>query len=295
MHHRHQNVNSSEFKCPMHGGRALINHGLFGPSSISWKMNADVSMLIAAPAAALLQMLHPDVVRIIEKNHRYYHDPIGRAKSTALYAQTTVYGDTEMAAQASQALKSLHDSLGAKDPVTGKVYTASEPKLLLWVQNTLTWMILRTAEQYGPQLNAKEREQFIEEQKIAGELVGLKKDMLPSTYAELEDYIFQMTPQLKLTEDSIHFRDFILKRPFPKNFSQLIEHLFMQTIKRIQLPVHKKLYDIETSGVSDMFVENLSALVIKTLRYFYPAEKLIPKRIEELTVESYNDKKIKKL
>lgn len=273
--------------CPMRATRSLINMGMFGPKSVTWKTGSELSLLIAGSAEALLQMLHPDVVRVIEKNHRFYLDPKGRIDSTALYAKTTIYGDTKMAEEASLAFKRLHYSLGAKDPVTGRVYRASEPKLLLWVQNTITWMTLRTFDRYGPTLTTLEREQFIEEQKIAAELVGLKREMLPSTFEELDRYIHQMSAQLKLTEDSIHFRDFFLNKPCPKNFNQAVEYLFLNASKRLLLPEHKELYGIRTSWIGDTLIEGCALLLIKILRIFFPPEKLIKLGRESLGNSSF--------
>src|SRR5580658_11195706 len=62
--------------------------GLFGPSSVTWRIGRDALVFLGAGRAALLQLAHPYVAHAIEQHSETRRDPIGRFNRTFLH----VYG-----------------------------------------------------------------------------------------------------------------------------------------------------------------------------------------------------------
>jgi uncharacterized protein (DUF2236 family) len=97
-----------------------------------------------------------------------------------------VFGDRETALAAARGVNQMH----AK--VQGAGYRALDPDLLLWVYATLADTALVTYEAFVQRLLPREREEFHEEFKLLGELLGISRNQFPSTVSEFDDYLGQM-------------------------------------------------------------------------------------------------------
>src|SRR4029077_4911500 len=76
--------------------------------------------------------------------------------------------------------------------VQGNDYRALDPDLLLWVYATLADTALVTYEVFVRRLLASEREQFHQEFKLLGELLGIPHDRFPATVRDFDEYMEQM-------------------------------------------------------------------------------------------------------
>jgi uncharacterized protein (DUF2236 family) len=271
--------------CPIH---KMKDDGPFGPDTLTWKTGAEIAIAVAATGAGLLQMLHPDVVRVVNESGKYYENPAKRAERTALYGSSITYGDTKIAAAASEAFQYLHNSLRAQDPVTGEWYTASEPRLLLWVHNSLIWMILKAYKQYGPRLTPQQENEYIKEQHIAAKLAGLDVALLPNNKEELDLYMEQIKPQLALTLDSLHFRDFYLQ---PKRFSiaGFFERIFIRAGVELIPADMRALFGIKTSRFGNHCTRIITKATLLILRKFFPSSKLIAEKRQQLLCQSFGE------
>jgi len=184
--------------------------GLFGPDSVTWRISALPQMGLAAHGAATLQMLHPMVMHMIDQASAFRTNPASRAELTALYGRTLTYGDTAAAHRAAKVLANIHHRVTATDPVSGRTYHADEPDLLLWVHNTLQWMVLRVTDSYGPALSAADKATYLNEQVIAAKLTGCTVEDVPTTEKDLYGYIEGMTPLLAVGSDTVWFKEMAL-------------------------------------------------------------------------------------
>jgi uncharacterized protein (DUF2236 family) len=53
-------------------------HGFFGPGSVSWQVNRESAVFLAAGRAALLQLAHPWVASALAQHSSLLHDAVGR-------------------------------------------------------------------------------------------------------------------------------------------------------------------------------------------------------------------------
>lgn len=283
-------------KCPIAGGMKLNDNGFFGPETLTWKTGMDPSFLIASIGAGLLQMLHPDVVRLIEKNGKFYEDPVARGERTGLHARSIIYGDKRTAIAASEALKQIHKSIKSVD-LNGEEYSAAKPELLLWVHNSLTWMILRTFRIYGPTFTPEQENQYVKEQHISAKLVGIENEKLPNDMKELDGYMDEIMKKriginkdlflLRLTKDSEHFRDFLFKKPFPRSLKDALQDLYINGGMRVMTREQQNRFCFQPSRLKDFAVESIAKLVIKTLRYELPADEMISIARADLVERSF--------
>src|SRR5580704_8180412 len=160
-------------------------HGVFGPTSISWKVNRESALFLAAARAALLQLAHPWVAAAIAEHSTTLTDPVGRFHQTFRVMFTMVFGSLEQALAASRRLYRRHSGIRGELPeavghfAKGAAYEANEIDALRWVYATLVDSALIAYELVLPPLTGAEREQYYEESKTLAALFGISRDYLP--------------------------------------------------------------------------------------------------------------------
>src|ERR1700746_648948 len=71
--------------------------GIFGPGSVSWRLDREAAVFVGAGRALLLQLAHPWVAAAIAEHSRSLADPIGRFHRTFNIVFTMVFGTTGQA------------------------------------------------------------------------------------------------------------------------------------------------------------------------------------------------------
>jgi uncharacterized protein (DUF2236 family) len=175
---------------------ATASHeGLFGPKSISWKINRESALFLAAGRAALLQLAHPWVAAAITQHSRTLNDPAARFHRTFRVIFTMVFGSLEQALSASRQLHRLHQGIKGVLPDTvgpfgqGTAYDANEVAALRWVYATLVDSALVAYELVLPPLTKTEREQYFEESLKMAALFGIAPQYLPASWREFNAYM----------------------------------------------------------------------------------------------------------
>src|SRR5208282_1576948 len=111
--------------------------------SVSWKINREAGLFLAAGRATLLQLAHPWVAAAIAEHSRTLHDPIGRFHQTFRIMFTVSFGSVEQAKAAARHLHLRHQGIHGTMPETvgafaaGSPYEANELHALCWVYATL--------------------------------------------------------------------------------------------------------------------------------------------------------------
>ncbi len=174
---------------------AAPEEGIFGPASISWKINRESALFLAAGRAALLQLAHPWVGAAIAQHSRTLNDPIGRFHHTFRVIFTMVFGPVEHAFAAARQLHRLHQRIAGTLPEAaggfqqGTAYEANEISALRWVYATLVDSAVVAYELMFPPLSDAEREQYIIESLRMAALFGISHEHLPGTWAGFREYL----------------------------------------------------------------------------------------------------------
>src|ERR1700692_3980357 len=90
--------------------------GIFGPSSISWKVNRESALFLGAGRAALLQLAHPWGASALHQHSNLRNDPLARFHNTFRVVFTMVFGTLEQALAASRHLYQLHTQIQGEMP-----------------------------------------------------------------------------------------------------------------------------------------------------------------------------------
>lgn len=175
----------------MAGGR---DPGLFGPGSITWRINREGSLLIGGGAAAILQVAHPLVAAGVGEHSRYQVDPWGRLYRTLDLTTKITFGSAATAHKAARAIAMAHKRVHGELPwdagrfAAGTPYDANDPELQMWVHATLVANSLAVYTRWIGRLTISEQRRFYEEQKTMGEMFGVPAAVQPPTLADFYDY-----------------------------------------------------------------------------------------------------------
>src|SRR6201995_2745772 len=117
--------------------------GIFGPASLTWRVDREAAVFLGAGRALLLQLAHPWVAAAIAEHSRTVDDPIGRFHRTFAVVFTMVFGTLDQALSAARALHRRHALIHGPLPITvgpfraGSPYQANDLAALLWIYATL--------------------------------------------------------------------------------------------------------------------------------------------------------------
>ena len=173
--------------------------GYFGPGSVTWRLNGDLSAPVAGLRSLLMQALHPLAMAGVDQHSDWRADPAGRLASTSAYLATITYGDRAAARRAADRVRTIHQRVRGTDPVTGRPYAATDPDLLIWVHAALVDSVLAAADRYGTPVSAAGKDRYVAEMTAAAELVGVPAGRAPCSTAELDAYFTAVRPELTLS------------------------------------------------------------------------------------------------
>jgi uncharacterized protein (DUF2236 family) len=180
------------------------SEGIYGPASISWKVNRESAVFLGAGRAAILQLAHPWVAAALDQHSNLRADPLGRFHNTFRVVFTMIFGTLEQALAASRHLYQLHTRIQGELPgsvggyVEGSRYEANEVNALLWVYATLVQSALLAYDCVLPPLSLDEREAYYKQSRSMAALFGIPVTALPSDLAGFQTYVEAMVSSDKL-------------------------------------------------------------------------------------------------
>ena len=189
------------------------DEGFFGPDSITWRVSTDLPSPIAGLRSLMMQALHPLAMAGVDQHSDWRRDPVGRLAATSAYLATISYGERAAAEQAATRVRRIHEHVRGVDTVTGRPYAAGDPALLLWVHVALVESGLVVGRLFGTPLSPQDSDRYVAEMATAAELVGVPRDMVPSTVAGVGQYLASVRPELRCTPAAAESMAFLLDPP----------------------------------------------------------------------------------
>src|SRR5215203_3130566 len=168
--------------------------GIFGPESLTWRIDREAALFLGAGRALLLQLAHPWVAAGIAEHSRTLADPVGRFHRTFEIMFTLVFGSLDQALDAARRLHRRHAAVQGRLPEAagrfpaGSVYRADEASALQWVHATLVDTALIAHDLVLPPLTFEERERYYAVSRILGALFGLAPEDQPPTWQVFASY-----------------------------------------------------------------------------------------------------------
>lgn len=197
--------------------------GLFGPGSVTWKINRHVALMLGGGRALLLQTAHPWVSYAVAEHSKFRTDPHGRGERTFKAVNAMVFGDLDMAFRAARGVHAVHSRVTGELPArvgafdAGTPYDANQVEGLLWVFATLWETAALVYELVVGPLSLEEKERYYDEGKRFAACFGITESDMPPNWHEFIQYNERMWNSLELEVDAVglEIADYILQPPKP--------------------------------------------------------------------------------
>jgi uncharacterized protein (DUF2236 family) len=191
-------------------GRRRVDLGasLFGPDSLTWRINREAVLLLGGGRALLMQVAHPLVAAGVAEHSNFRVEALQRLRRTLDLTLTVAFDDAVSGLQAVRQIERIHGRVHGvlARPVgsfpSGTPYDANDPRLLFWVHATLFDSALSAYERFVAPLSAAERRAYYEESKITARLFGIPDEWVPASWREFRAYMRRMLVSGELAIDS---------------------------------------------------------------------------------------------
>ncbi|WP_308250132.1 oxygenase MpaB family protein [Sphaerisporangium fuscum] len=250
-----------------------MDHGLFGPRSVTWRVMGEPVQLVGGFRALLMQGLHPRAMRGVVQNSALLdpEEAWARFQRTTEFVRVRTYGTLAEVARAGARVRRIHASLTAHDPDRGERFRLDDPGALRWVHVGEVDSYLTVARRAGVPLSDADADRFVAEWRRAAEVVGLRPEEVPGSVAEMEAYIEAERPGLYFVPEAVHPLRASLNAPLPARLTPLkpafplITVLAFATLPRWA----RRLYGLPATPLEDLWAT-------LTLRALHTGTQVIP-------------------
>ena len=198
--------------------------GYFGPQSMMWKVNKEITVLFGGARALLMHAAHPLIAAGARQTSFYQRDPWKRLIRTLSLQNSVTFGTKKEADESAHRINKLHEVIKGEDEVTGGIYDALDQEQLLWVHACLQISSIYFYEKTVKTLTDAEKDQYHKENKIAAELVLIKPDFIPNTHKDLKEWVIKKSREnnyLLRTDVADDVKDIIGGGPVPTHIKPI--------------------------------------------------------------------------
>jgi len=251
--------------------------GLFGPGSITWRINRESVLLLGGGRALLLQIAHPLVAAGVAAHSDFRHDALGRLQRTLEAMQRITFGTAAEARRAYERVDGTHRAVRGRTTASdaglaaGTPYAARDPNLLLWVHATLVDTALEIYDRYVTRLTPAGRERYYQESKRVAAVFRIPQSMVPKDFAAFRGYMAQMLADdgpIRVGETAREIATGILHPPIPYVPSVVFDPLNLVTVGLLP-PRLRDEFGLEWGPARQLLLD-ASALALRNLLPLLP-------------------------
>ena len=252
--------------------------GHFGPETMMWKVNKEITVLFGGARALLMHAAHPLIAAGARQTSFYQRDPWKRLIRTLSLQNSVTFGTKEEANDSATRINRLHEVIKGKDEITGKVYDALDHEQLLWVHACLQLSSIYFYENTVKKLSDQEKNQYHYENMLSAELVLIDKEKMPKTHEGLKNWVIEKSREnnyLLLTDVAKDVENIIAGGPVPKHIKPIWPFIAFTAFQTLP-PEFKDIYGIKDTKLKRLILK-LNLIILKSTRPFLPPFfRLIP-------------------
>ncbi len=245
--------------------------GYFGPQSMMWKVNKEITVLFGGARALLMHAAHPLIAAGARQTSFYQRDPWKRLIRTLSLQNSVTFGTKEEADESAHRINKLHEVIKGEDEITGGHYDALDHEQLLWVHACLQISSIYFYEKTVKKLTEKEKNQYHVENSIAAEMVLVDRKIMPKTHEELKDWVIEKSREkdyLVLTDVAEDVADIISGGPVPRHIKPIWPFIAFTAFNTLP-PEFKNIYGIKETKFKTVLL-NFNLYLLKYSRPFLP-------------------------
>jgi len=252
--------------------------GYFGPNSMMWKVNKEITVLFGGARALLMHAAHPLIAAGARQTSFYQRDPWKRLIRTLSLQNSVTFGTIEEANDSATRINRLHEVIKGKDEVTGGYYDALDHEQLLWVHACLQISSIYFYEKTVRKLSDDEKNQYHNENMVSAKLVLIDIDKTPKTHEELKCWVIKKSKDkqyLRLTDVAKDVQNIISGGPVPKHIKPIWPFISFTAFNTLP-DEFKKLYGVKSSKFKSLLLGFNLSLLKFTRPLLPPFFRLIP-------------------
>tara|TARA_B100000963_G_scaffold312790_1_gene290411 strand:+ start:278 stop:1120 length:843 start_codon:yes stop_codon:yes gene_type:complete len=245
--------------------------GYFGPNSIMWKVNKEITVLFGGARALLMHAAHPLIAAGARQTSFYQRDPWKRLIRTLSLQNSVTFGTKEEADDSAHRINKLHEVIKGEDEVSGGYYDALDHEQLLWVHACLQISSIYFYEKTVRKLTDEEKDQYHVENMKAAELVLINTKEMPQTHKGLKDWVINKSRSkdyLMFTDVAKDVQDIIAGGPVPTHIKPIWPFIAFTAFNTLPKEF-KELYGVKETGLKKIIL-NFNLKFLKFTRPFLP-------------------------
>tara|TARA_B100000427_G_scaffold265860_1_gene231192 strand:- start:664 stop:1506 length:843 start_codon:yes stop_codon:yes gene_type:complete len=245
--------------------------GYFGPKSMMWTINKEITVLFGGARALLMHAAHPLISAGARQTSFYQRDPWKRLIRTLSLQNSVTFGTKEEADESALRINKLHEVIKGKDKITGGIYDALDHEQLLWVHACLQVSSIYFYEKTVKQLTEDEKNQYHKENMIAAEMVLVKRNLIPNTHNKLKEWVIDKSREkdyLLLTDVAKDVYDIIKTGPVPIHIKPIWPFIAFTAFNTLPKEF-KNIYGIKESKIKNIIL-TFNLTLLKITRPFLP-------------------------
>ena len=242
--------------------------GYFGPESMMWKVNKEITVLFGGARALLMHAAHPLIAAGARQTSFYQRDPWKRLIRTLSLQNSLTFGTKKEADESANRINKLHEVIKGKDEISGGIYDALDHEQLLWVHACLQISSIYFYELTVKKLTLEEKNLYHLENMKAAEMCLVDTNIMPKTHNGLKEWVTEKSRQtdyLMRTDVAEDVKDIIGGGPVPGHIKPIWPFIAFTAFNT--LPKEFK----EIYGIKDSKFKNLILIFnLKLLKYTRP-------------------------
>ena len=245
--------------------------GYFGPHSMMWKVNKEITVLFGGARALLMHAAHPLIAAGARQTSFYQRDPWKRLIRTLSLQNSVTFGNKQEADESAHRINKLHEVINGDDEVTGGYYDALDHEQLLWVHACLQISSIYFYELTVKKLTEEEKNQYHLENMKSAELVLVDKNRMPSTHNGLKNWVIEKSREegyLVSTDVSDDVKNIIGGGPVPRHIKPIWPFIAFTAFNTLPKEF-KEIYGISESKLKN-FILGFNLKLLKFTRPFLP-------------------------
>ena len=245
--------------------------GYFGPNSMMWKVNKEITVLFGGARALLMHAAQPLIAAGARQTSFYQRDPWKRLIRTLSLQNSVTFGTKDEANESANRINKLHEVIKGKDEVTGGIYDALDQEQLLWVHACLQISSVYFYEKTVKKLTESEKNQYHHENMVAAELVLMDKKLIPKTHDELKLWVINKSREknfILMTDVAKDVKEIIAGGPVPMHIKPIWPFISFTAFNTLPKEF-KDIYGIKETKIKKALV-GFNLTMLKTLRPFLP-------------------------
>ena len=245
--------------------------GYFGPKSMMWKVNKEITVLFGGARALLMHAAHPLIAAGARQTSFYQRDPWKRLIRTLSLQNSVTFGTKKEADESAHRINKLHEVIKGEDEVTGDIYDALDHEQLLWVHACLQVSSIYFYEKTVKKLSNEEKNQYHKENMLSADLVLVDIKKMPQTHEDLKNWVIEKSKSknyLIYTDVAKDVQEIIAGGPVPTHIKPIWPFIAFTAFNTLPKEF-KTLYGVGESKVKNLILD-FNLKLLKFTRPFLP-------------------------